>query len=258
MIGHNSFFDLMYIMNSFVAELPTSYIKFKEEANIGFPQYYDTKYLSSRKEFDGLFGSGTSLEELQKVILSERFQTTGKLFEVRLAEQFRDYDWNSSTNKVRLHEAGYDSYLTGWVFYQLAARLKNLKLHEARLPVIRSVWDLNLKVTADDFNEGSLVLVIVINKPKEYCASLFEYKRKKIYETVELLNNVFSRGRYSKDDVKLREYRVDFVFITLQNSSKRREFVEDIFQLKDKGLVDVRTMGTFVRERLEQFDPSKK
>lgn len=120
------------------------------------------------------------------------------------------------------------------------------------------MWDLNLKTTADDFNEEGLVLVVQINKPKEYCLSLFEYKRKKIYETVELLNTTFGRGHYSKDDVKLREYRVDFVFISLINSKKRKEFMEDILQLQDKGLIDVRTMGTFVRERFEQFDPNKR
>lgn len=48
-IGHNSFFDLMYIYNSFVSDLPNSYIKFKEEISNGFPRYYDTKLLSSKK-----------------------------------------------------------------------------------------------------------------------------------------------------------------------------------------------------------------
>lgn len=46
---------------------------------------------------------------------------------------------------------------------------------------MRSIWDLNLKVTSDDFNEEGLVMVILINKPKEFCANLFEFKRKKTY-----------------------------------------------------------------------------
>ncbi len=54
MVGHCSFFDLMYIYDSFVGELP-SYFKFKTDILQGFPHYYDTKVLATRKEFHGMF-----------------------------------------------------------------------------------------------------------------------------------------------------------------------------------------------------------
>lgn len=75
-IGHNSFFDLLYLYNNFVGELPVSYTKFKEDVNTGFPRYYDTKLVC--KGFD-CFDNGSSLEELQRVILSERWTKRGPL-----------------------------------------------------------------------------------------------------------------------------------------------------------------------------------
>jgi hypothetical protein len=74
---------------------------------------------------------------------------------------------------------------------------------------------------------------------------------------MEILNDTFTRERYNKDDVKLREYKVDFIFVDLRNNLKRKEFIADMCILKEKGL-DIRTMGSLVKERIEQIDPNKK
>lgn len=50
-VGHNSFFDLMYIYQSFVGDLPDDYFQFKKTVNKGFPHFYDTKYLSNQGKF---------------------------------------------------------------------------------------------------------------------------------------------------------------------------------------------------------------
>lgn len=118
---------------------------------------------------------------------------------------------------------------------------------------MRSIWEIDLRVTADSYAEDTMMLVVVINKPKEFIPNLFEFKRKKTYETVELLNGVFSRGHYYKDDVRVREYRVDYVFVDLRNLAKRKEFVADMLGLKEKGL-DVRTVGSYLRERRDLID----
>lgn len=46
--------------------------------------------------------------------------------EVNLAPGYDAYDMNNTSDNARYHEAGFDSYLTGWVF----AKLTNSKPKE--------------------------------------------------------------------------------------------------------------------------------
>ena len=46
-IAHNGLFDLLYIYQSFVGDLPEDYFEFKKNIHKGFPYFYDTKYLSN-------------------------------------------------------------------------------------------------------------------------------------------------------------------------------------------------------------------
>lgn len=59
-------------------------MKFKEDVNNGFPQYYDTRLIA--KQFGESFENGRSLEELKRVILGEGWG--GGLVQVELAEGF--------------------------------------------------------------------------------------------------------------------------------------------------------------------------
>jgi target of EGR1 protein 1 len=52
MIFHNGLFDLLYIYQSFVADLPEDYFEFKKVIKKGFPYLYDTKYLSNLDIFN--------------------------------------------------------------------------------------------------------------------------------------------------------------------------------------------------------------
>uniref|UniRef100_A0A1I7XQ76 Poly(A)-specific ribonuclease PARN-like domain-containing protein 1 n=1 Tax=Heterorhabditis bacteriophora TaxID=37862 RepID=A0A1I7XQ76_HETBA len=45
-VGHNSFYDLLYLYQYFVADLPESYARFKQAVNIIFPLVIDTKVLA--------------------------------------------------------------------------------------------------------------------------------------------------------------------------------------------------------------------
>lgn len=93
------------------------------------------------------------MEELQKAILSEKYKDKFPLVKVDLAPDFTGYDWRNPDNRTRLHEAGYDSYLTGWIFYQLSAHIADLNKLEAKVPVLRSIWDINLNQNRDDYAE---------------------------------------------------------------------------------------------------------
>lgn len=127
LIGHNCMYDLMFMMNSFHS-LPTSVNDFKKEFCRLFPRTYDTKYLAECEDFKWKFISNTdtamvtkkkenrfkhtSLSEVYKTIKSEPNSDI-----VVFAQGFERYQSNTETNKY--HEAGYDAYITGFIFSNL-------------------------------------------------------------------------------------------------------------------------------------------
>lgn len=62
MIGHFPILDLLFIYDSFIAELPENYISFVNEINRCFPCLLDTKLIA--KSFDNIINIHSSLEEL--------------------------------------------------------------------------------------------------------------------------------------------------------------------------------------------------
>ena len=145
-VGHNSLLDLLYIYQSFVGDLPDSYFDFKTQVNKGFPYFYDTKYLSNLPQFSTKF-EGTSLQEIQDVILKDK--EFFKPVNVVLAKGFEKYDWNDSKNEKRLHEAGYDAYLTGWIFYHLIQGNGDYQKHASKLKIVWSMYDMQLSSNDD-------------------------------------------------------------------------------------------------------------
>jgi hypothetical protein len=53
----------------------------------------------------------------------------------------------------KLHEAGYDAFLTGYIFYNLVANLKELAECRSKLKIIRSMYDINLASAEDIYSE---------------------------------------------------------------------------------------------------------
>ncbi|XP_068629732.1 pre-piRNA 3'-exonuclease trimmer-like [Battus philenor] len=115
LVGHNVFMDLVLLHNQFIGPLPKKYSKFKYNINSMFPVIYDTKYISyemARKlTFDELWSSNT-LQELYEFFAEAKCEKlqTGINF-VRLIGQ-------SNMNKS-YHEAGWDSFCTGYCFVRL-------------------------------------------------------------------------------------------------------------------------------------------
>lgn len=71
MVFHNGLFDLLYIYQSFVADLPEDYFEFKKAIKKGFPYLYDTKYISNLDVFNQKLPAGTSLEDIQNAITKD-------------------------------------------------------------------------------------------------------------------------------------------------------------------------------------------
>mmetsp|Transcript_102272 Transcript_102272/g.305372 ORF Transcript_102272/g.305372 Transcript_102272/m.305372 type:complete len:555 (-) Transcript_102272:70-1734(-) len=166
LIGHNCMYDLLFMMSHFEAPLPKSYETFREVLQNRFPLLLDTKLLATREPFkfkplapggppeegkpapqrEQRFGS-TALGELFKVLQEEASgaKEAGGVpaVEVRFAPAFDRYALDASA----AHEAGYDAYMTGYVFAQMAKealRPERVAALGNRTPMFRSLFDFNL------------------------------------------------------------------------------------------------------------------
>ena len=114
LIGHNIYFDLMFIYDKFISDLPSDFYTFKSSIHKYFPIIYDTKLISSSNEN---FENKTNLEILHKTILKKKFDCYVKF------EQDIENGFNKELND--LHDAGVDSKITGECFVLMNKALEN-------------------------------------------------------------------------------------------------------------------------------------
>ena len=149
LVGHNCYFDLLFLMRHFEGHLPESYVDFKKAVHKRFPLIYDTKVLASKKSFakttleaiyDSMLADGT-LQKM-KVSFDERCpKYANDIFQVATLK--KEEDGEIEDDKVAsYHEAGWDSFVTGLVFMGLE---KNKD--ENRLYLIRSHAAIDLTTT---------------------------------------------------------------------------------------------------------------
>ncbi|XP_014206531.1 poly(A)-specific ribonuclease PARN isoform X2 [Copidosoma floridanum] len=118
-VGHNMLLDLCHIIHQFFGPLPESYKEFKNLVHSLFPRLLDTKIVCQSSQFKDSVPS--VLNHLLETIQNSPF----KLPET---EDVRDRSY--TLNNDKLHEAGYDAYITGLCFISLCDRLGSLqKLH---------------------------------------------------------------------------------------------------------------------------------
>ncbi|XP_054155569.1 poly(A)-specific ribonuclease PARN-like [Oppia nitens] len=115
-IGHNVMLDLMHTFNQFIEPLPTDYKTFKAMIHSLFPIIYDTKHISSFGPFKDKIDN-TALGDLYERLKTSPFEMTSSLVHLKNGVY--------SEGKT-LHEAGYDSYITGLCFVGLVGYLGSL------------------------------------------------------------------------------------------------------------------------------------
>lgn len=115
LIGHNLLIDLILLLNTFDRPLPNSYKKFKTHLTKLLPNVYDTKTLSF---------------ELQPKLQKEKIWQNASL--PGLYQYFKDgFGRHLSSNSPliqphiitsddKFHNAGWDSYFTGYIFIRMA------------------------------------------------------------------------------------------------------------------------------------------
>ncbi|XP_065055422.1 pre-piRNA 3'-exonuclease trimmer-like [Rhopilema esculentum] len=119
-VGHNCLTDLLFMFEKFHKSLPDNYKDFKKELHNLFPVIFDTKMISfclrkTMRDETALFNE-TNLSDLYNMLSSNqgKFYVLYSPF-IEHADGFDHY-----VSKHHLHEAGFDAFLTGYVFIRMA------------------------------------------------------------------------------------------------------------------------------------------
>ena len=117
-IGHNIYFDTMFIYDKLIGDLPDDFYTFKSEIHKYFPIIYDTKSISnSLKKYEK-----TSLDSLHRTIIKNKYDSY-VTFKQDIENGFNNYE--NCENNEKLHDAGYDSKITGECFVLMNKALEN-------------------------------------------------------------------------------------------------------------------------------------
>ncbi|XP_058834791.1 poly(A)-specific ribonuclease PARN-like isoform X2 [Topomyia yanbarensis] len=114
-IGHNMLLDLLFVLRQFFRPLPYNYQEFKKMVRELFPLLLDTKYLCTNAELKVHVNSSV-LEHVFDSVQKEPFEMP------HIASGFEEHKY--ATVDKKLHDAGYDAYLTGQCFLGLISYFK--------------------------------------------------------------------------------------------------------------------------------------
>ena len=122
-IGHNIYYDMMFLYDKLIGDLPDNFYEFKQKIHEYFPKIYDTKYISTilTKKYKKCNIEKTNLDNVYKTIIKNKFDTYVEFFPDAL-DGFCLYN---DMDRDKLHDAGYDSIITGRSFILLNKALEN-------------------------------------------------------------------------------------------------------------------------------------
>jgi len=158
-VGHNLFLDLLFLYNQFIDDLPEHLEIFIAQIQKLFPYVYDTKCMA------------TSLSLFNKTDLNSM---STQIFQTKKFKNYLEFDFdllagfNKYMSKTMLHEAGYDSYLTGVCFgsmvkYLEAQNLMEFQKHNSNRPfsVIGQIGQVTARPTIESKRTDRLFQVPV-------------------------------------------------------------------------------------------------
>ncbi|XP_053598908.1 pre-piRNA 3'-exonuclease trimmer [Microplitis demolitor] len=114
-IGHNALLDLMFIYKQFYRPLPSNYLDFKKEIHKIFPCIYDTKFISYelKRKLDTDSLKSNILQELYHFFISAGHILVIDSPKIEFSEPV-------NSDKEIYHDAGWDSYYSGYCFIKTA------------------------------------------------------------------------------------------------------------------------------------------
>ena len=122
-IGHNIYFDMMFLYDKLIGDLPDNFYAFKEKIHQYFPKIYDTKYISTvlTKRYKKCNIEKTNLDNVYKTVTKNKFDTYVDFF----PDAPNGFCLYNDMERDKLHDAGYDSIITGRSFILLNKALEN-------------------------------------------------------------------------------------------------------------------------------------
>ncbi|KAK4169365.1 ribonuclease H-like domain-containing protein [Cladorrhinum sp. PSN259] len=137
-VGHNQWFDLCFLYQTFVGELPTRFEEFRKEAKVIWPQLVDTNYMS--------IDTGNDPENLSNLYKRLAGQKDPFTLVWRPNPSFGKKD----TTRPREHDAGYDSWMTAMVFGNLVKQVVNKQDSGDKLSAVSPIKNTE---TSDPFSK---------------------------------------------------------------------------------------------------------
>ena len=122
-IGHNIYYDMMFLYDKLIGDLPDNFYAFKQKIHEYFPKIYDTKYISTvlTKKYKKCNIEKTNLDNVYKTIIKDKFVTYVDFF----PDAPNGFCLYNDMERDKLHDAGYDSIITGRSFILLNKALEN-------------------------------------------------------------------------------------------------------------------------------------
>ena len=122
-IGHNIYYDMMFLYDKLIGDLPDDFYTFKKQIHEYFPYIYDTKYISTilTKKYKKCNIEKTNLDNVYKTIIKNKYDTYIDFF----PDAPNGFCLYNDMERDKLHDAGYDSIITGRSFILLNKALEN-------------------------------------------------------------------------------------------------------------------------------------
>ena len=122
-IGHNIYYDMMFLYDKLIGDLPDDFYSYKQKIHEYFPYIYDTKYISTMltKKYKKCNIEKTNLDNVYKTILKNKFDSYIDFF----PDAPHGFCLYNDMERDKLHDAGYDSIITGRSFILLNKALEN-------------------------------------------------------------------------------------------------------------------------------------
>lgn len=216
-VGHNIFFDLLFIYDKFIMDLPDKFHEYKDSLNKHFPLIYDNKLITSRlaSTFDN-----TKLEAIYKNIKKNKYDI---YIDIKQDIPLGFANYSEIDSGKNFHDAGYDSLITGRCFIYVLKAIENSFETENKKGISHYVGNENvkkfeavvLKSGYVDFNilQGydNKTVISLLEEPFYLCNlnESFEHYRK----NEELLINSYS-------NVYIAKFKTQENFISIYDISK--------------------------------------
>lgn len=158
LVGHNLFFDLLFMLRWLDCPLPKNFSELKDKLHSMFPTIYDTKYLAASGILgEALTSMSTTLGDVYKLMMSDPLAPDVVAEPISTAEGFPAFlDPAGDESARQFHNAGYDAFCTGCVFAREASTLDRLAAGSWRessnkmLFMMRSMYHMSLIPGASD------------------------------------------------------------------------------------------------------------